>query len=102
MSPPGPSHATLLQGPFSPLLPRSLAGPWPGLQGLALDNSSLGQKEGPFPARRGTHHVGAQGAEGPSATDVQVAAVERQEDLDVVLTVTLGKEGGECQIQTSH
>lgn len=67
-----------------------------------LDNSSLGQNGGPLPERRGTHHVGAQRAEGPSATDVQVAAVERQEDLDVVLTVTLGKEGGGCQTQTSH
>lgn len=67
-----------------------------------LDNSSLGQKRGPFSERKGTHHVGAQGAEGPSATDIQVGTVERQEDLDVVLTVTLGKEGGGCQTQTSH
>lgn len=42
--------------------------------------------------RRGTHNVGAHGAEGPSAAGKQVAAVEWQEDLDVVLTVTLGKE----------
>lgn len=28
-----------------------------------------------------------------------MAAVEWQEDLDVVLTVTLGREGGGCQLK---
>lgn len=44
----------------------------------------------------GTHNVGAQGAEGCCAAGEQVAAVERQKDLDVVLTVSLwGRR--ECQ-----
>lgn len=52
--------------------------------------------------RRGTHDVGAQRAEGAGAAGEQVGAVERLEDLDVVLTVALGKEGGGCQDQASH
>jgi hypothetical protein len=52
--------------------------------------------------RKSTHNVGTQGAEGRCATGEQVAAVEWQEDLDVVLTVTLGKGGRGCQIQTIH
>lgn len=47
----------------------------------------------------GTHNVGARGAEGLGAAGDQVAAVERQEDLDVVLTVPL-EGGGGCQAQT--
>lgn len=31
-----------------------------------------------------------------------MSAVEWQEDLDVVLTVALGKEGGGCQAQAGH
>lgn len=49
----------------------------------------------------GTHDVGTQGAEGRGATGQQVAAVEWQEDLDVVLTVSLwGKR--DCQVHICH
>lgn len=77
------------------------------ISGLGLENSSLGQKEGvpgqprASRGRRDTHDVGAQGAEGPSAAGEQVAAVEWQEDLYVVLTVTL-EEGGGCHAPASH
>lgn len=43
----------------------------------------------PQAAAQRTHNVSTQGAEGSSATGEQVAAVEWQKDLDVVLTVTL-------------
>lgn len=56
--------------------------------------ADAGQCPGRRRARGGsTHYVGAQGAEGRGATGEQVAAVEWQQDLDVVLAVTLG-EGG--------
>lgn len=51
--------------------------------------------------QKGTHNVGARRAEGLRATGDQVAAVEWQENLDVVLTVPL-EEGGGCKAQTGH
>lgn len=48
-----------------------------------------------------THNVSTQGAEGSRATGEQVAAVEWQEDLDVVLTVTLWRRRV-CQLHICH
>lgn len=48
-----------------------------------------------------THDVGAERAEGAGAAGEQVAAVEWQEDLDVVLTIALGKEGQGVRLQTA-
>ena len=68
--------------------------PAPGVSaGDQLPGAGSGAAPRPAGQRKGTHDVGAQGAEGPCAAGEQVAAVEWQEDLDVVLTVTLGKEG---------
>lgn len=48
-----------------------------------------------------THNVSTQGAEGCGATGEQMAAVEGQKDLDVVLTVTLwGRRA--CQVHVCH
>lgn len=69
----------------------------PGAQRQAVPRPAAGEPG----VRRGTHNVGAHGAEGRGATGEQVAAVEWQEDLDVVLTVPL-EEGGGCQAQASH
>lgn len=78
-------------------------------QGSVLQTSCLEAERGllPGPARgrpgvqRGTHNVGARGAEGLRAAGDEVAAVEWQEDLDIVLTVPL-EEGGGCKAQTGH
>ena len=78
-------------------------------QGSVLQTNSLGAERGllPGPAggrpgvQKGTHNVGAGRAEGLRAAGDQVAAVEWQENLDVVLTVPL-EEGGGCKAQTGH
>ena len=78
-------------------------------RGSVIQTSCLEAERGllPGPARgrpgvqRGTHNVGACGAEGLRAAGDEVAAVEWQEDLDVVLTVPL-EEGGGCKAQTGH
>lgn len=73
-------------------------------QGPVLESSSLGPKSGRLGAcggrgGTGTHDVGAERAEGAGAAGEQMAAVEWQEDLDVVLTVALGKEGQDVRLK---
>lgn len=87
------------QGPWCPWLSRSI--PWavPFTRGWCRRTALWGRKRGTSQAscrpasgvRRGTHNVGADGAEGCCAAGEQVAAVEWQEDFDVVLTVPLGR-----------
>lgn len=107
-----PSHQIWgwASGLSDPLFPQSFFTLGPALdQAPGLGDSSRHRETGGSQAshkraraERGTHDVGAQGAEGRCAAGEQVGAVQRQEDLDVVLTVALGKEGRGGQAQARH